>query len=329
MNKNPVPLFSLAFVKAYWITMRPYLLFISAAAGMAGFAGGPARGAATTLGAFFVFFSAYGFSQGLTDSFQMDTDAISSPYRPLIQGVISRTQTLCVSLMGLFIGVAILYALNPQTLLLGLLAVFGLATYTFFKRRWWGGPFYNAWIVALLPIIGKMAAMGAGSTPASALKDGALWSIVIGVLFSYANFVLAGYTKDITADRMTGYNTFVVVFGWSRTAIVSDIFAALSVAATGWTIAPLVLAGEALSWRGVSLLTFALAVAVLARAQLMLHRTSDERFAFRPIVNVVRGFILLRLTEIIYLRPGWIPAAAVFYFLFEWVLSRRPAKEQV
>jgi len=329
MNKNTVPLLSLAFVKAYWITMRPYLLFISAAAGTAGFAGGPARGAVTTLGAFFVFFSAYGFSQGLTDSFQTDTDAISSPYRPLIQGVITRTQTLCVSLMGLFIGVAILYVLNPQTLLLGLLAVFGLATYTFFKRRWWGGPFYNAWIVALLPIIGKMAAMGAESTPASALNDGALWSIVIGVLFSYANFVLAGYTKDISADRMTGYNTFVVVFGWSRTAIVSDIFAALSVGATGRTIAPLVLASEAISWRGFSLLTFALAIAVLARAQVMLHRTRDERFAFRPIVNVVRGFILLRLTEIIFLRPEWIPAAAVFYFLFEWVLSRRPAKEQV
>jgi len=329
MNKNPVPLFSPAFLKAYWITMRPYLLFISAAAGMAGFAGCPARGAAATLGAFFVFFSAYGFSQGLTDSFQMDTDAISSPYRPLIQGIINRTQTLLVSFAGLFTGCAILYALNPRMLLLGLLAVFGLATYTFFKRYWWGGPFYNAWIVALLPVMGKMAALGVGSTPASAFRDDALWPIVIGAFFSYANFVLAGYAKDITADRMTGYNTFVVVFGWRKTAVVSDIFAALSILATGWAIAPLILTGEVFSRNGISLLIFAAAAAVLIVAQLELHRIRDEKFAFKPIVNVVRGFILLRLSEIISLRPGWTPAAAVFFLCFEWVLSRRPVKEQV
>jgi len=329
MNKKPVPLFSPAFVKAYWVTMRPYLLFISAAAGMAGFAGAPARGAAVALGAFFVFFSAYGFSQGVTDSFQTDTDAISSPYRPLIQGIINRTQTLSVSFAGLFAGCAILYVLNPRTLLLGIIAVFGLATYTFFKRRWWGGPFYNAWIVALLPIMGKMAALGAGRGPASAFEDGALWPIVIGAFFSYANFVLAGYTKDITADRMTGYKTFVVVFGWSPTAIASDVFAALSVLATGWAIAPLVLAGEAFSWKGISLLFLAAAAAVLVFAQLELHRLRDEKLAFKPIVHVVRGFILLRLAEIIHLRPGWIPAAAVFYVFFEWVLSRRPVKEQV
>ena len=31
--------------------------------------------------------------------------------------------------------------------------------------------------------------------------------------FGYANFVLAGYFKDIEADRATGYRTFPVVFG--------------------------------------------------------------------------------------------------------------------
>jgi hypothetical protein len=45
MNKKPVPLISLAFAKAYWVTMRPYLLFISATAGLAGFAALAAWGA--------------------------------------------------------------------------------------------------------------------------------------------------------------------------------------------------------------------------------------------------------------------------------------------
>jgi len=329
MNKQPVPLISLAFAKAYWVTMRPYLLFISATAGLAGFAGGPARRPAALLGAFFVFYFAYGFGQALTDSFQMDTDAISSPYRPLIQGLIKRRQTLSISLIGLFAGCAILYALNPRTLLLGLLAVFGLAIYTFFKRRWWGGPFSNAGVVALLPILGKMAALGAGGTPALAFKDAVLWLIVISAFFSYANFVLAGYTKDITADRATGYDTFVVRYGWGPTAVVSDAFAALSVLATGWAMTLPVLAGDHSSWKGISLVIFALAVAVLVVAQVQLHRVRDEKMAFRPILNVVRGFILLRLSEICCLRPGWIPGAVIFYLGFEWVLSKRPAKEQV
>ena len=329
MRKKPVPLFSLAFVKAYWITMRPYLLFISAAAGMAGWAVGPVRGAAATLAAFFVFFSAYGFSQGLTDSFQTDTDAISSPYRPLVQGIINRTQTLAVSFAGLSVGCAILFVLNPRTLFLGLAAVFGLATYTFFKRRWWGGPFYNAWIVALLPLIGRMAALGAQSGWPVARKDGEMWPIVIGVLFSYANFVLAGYTKDISADRATGYRTLPVVFGWGKTAVASDVLATLSVLAGIWAVVPRLLSGEIFSWRGISLIVLAAAAAILAAAQAGLHRIRDEKLAFRPIVHVVRGFILLRLAEMICRRPEWLPAAAVFYLCFEWVLSRRPAKEQV
>lgn len=329
MNRRSVPLFSLAFMKAYWITMRPYLLFISAAAGMAGFAAGPSGSAAATLGAFLVFFSAYGFSQGLTDSFQMDTDAISSPYRPLIQGIINRTQTLSVSFAGLFAGCAILYALNPRVLILGLFAVFGLATYTYFKRRWWSGPFYNAWIVALLPIMGKMAASGPESSPSSVFQGGALWPVAISVFFSYANFVLTGYTKDITADRITGYNTFVVAFGWAKTAVVSDIFTGLSVVATGWAIAPAAAEAEFFSFKSVAYLIFTGAVALLVFAQVRLHQIRDEKLAFKPIVHVVRGFILLRLAEICYWRPDWTPAAAVFYLAFEWVLSRRPSKEQV
>ena len=181
----------------------------------------------------------------------------------------------------------------------------------------------------MLPIIGMMAAWGTHVAPAPVFWSGALWPIVVGTFFSYANFVLAGYTKDISADRATGYNTLPVVFGWSKTAFASDVFAGLSVLAAGWAIAPLIASGRVFSSRGISILALAAAAAVLVLAQLELHRVRDEKSAFKPIVNVVRGFILLRLAETVSLRPGWTPAAAVFYVCFEWVLSRRPAKEQV
>ena len=36
---------------------------------------------------------------------------------------------------------------------------------------------------------------------------------LLAVFFGYANFVLAGYFKDVDADRATGYHTLPVVFG--------------------------------------------------------------------------------------------------------------------
>lgn len=329
MKKQYANLVSLTFWKAYWVTIRPYLLFISGAAGIAGFAGGPERGISVILGAFFVFFLSYGFGQALTDCFQMDTDSISSPYRPLVQGIIGRRQVMLVSLIGLLAGCVILFLRNPWTLLLGLLAVIGLATYTFFKRRWWGGPFYNSWIVVVLAVLGKMAAAGKETSLSNLLGSGIIVPIMISVFFSYANFVLMGYFKDISADRASGYNTFVVVYGWNKAAIGSDIFASLSVLATGWGISRVLWKGTFLSWQWASLPVFLAAIVVLTLAQIGIHRLRDEKKAHGPIANVVRGFLLLHIAEIILGKPAWILPAILFYISFELVLKKRPEKRQV
>ena len=329
MEKKYASLFSLTFWKAYWVTMRPYLFFISGSAGIAGFVEGPERGIVVTLGVFFAFFFSYGLGHGITDTFQIDTDSISSPYRPLVRGIIRREHSLLVSLVLLIGCCAILFLLNPWILLFGLICVLGLVTYTYFKRRWWGGPFYNAWIVALLPIIGKLAATGTSASLPSLFEKGILLPIVLSVFFSYANFVLMGYFKDISADRLSGYNTFVVVFGWKKAAVGSDIFAIFSVFATGWVISSVLLTEEAFSMRWLSLAVLLSAVIILILAQVGIHRTRDENEAYKPIAHVVRGFILLRLAEICALRPSWIVLALLFYVAFEYMLKKRPEKKQV
>lgn len=329
MEKQYAGLLSLSFWKAYGVTMRPYLLFVSGVAGMAGFAEGPQTGIGVTLGIFFVFFLSYGFGQALTDCFQIDTDSISSPYRPLVRGIIGRGQVLLVSLIGLMAGCLILFLLNPWTLALGLLGVVGLATYTFFKRRWWGGPFYDAWIVALLPIMGKMVAVGSSKSPSIIFENSILVPITISVFFSYANFVLMGYFKDISADRASRYNTYVVVYGWNKAAKGSDFFAALSVIATGWGISRVLFKEESFSLSWCCIPVFFAALVVLILAQVGIHRIRDEKEAYGPIANVLRGFILLHLAEICLLKPAWIPLVALFYIAFELVLKMRPEKGQV
>lgn len=319
----------LGFWKDYWITMRPYLLFVSGVAGMVGFVSGVERGMATACGAFLVFFLSYGFGQALTDCFQMDTDAISSPYRPLIQGTISRKNVMAVSLIGLLGGCLILFLLNPLTLILGILCVGGLATYTYFKRRWWGGPFYNAWIVAFLPLMGRMATQRKATLDWIFSDSSIIVPVMLSVFFSYANFVLMGYFKDISADRASGYNTFVVRFGWMRASVASHVLAGLSIVFSAWAIREALIKSSHTSSSWISLAVFSGAVATLFLAQRGIHSTRGEKESYRPITCVVRAFILLHLAEILAIRPGWIIYGVPFYIGFEIVLKKRPVKSQV
>ena len=93
---KPHPTFSAAFARAYWITLRPYLFFISGVSGAVGLAIYPNETTLNLVLAFAGFFFSYGLGQALTDVFQTDTDAISSPYRPLTQGIIAKRQVLIV-----------------------------------------------------------------------------------------------------------------------------------------------------------------------------------------------------------------------------------------
>ena len=102
-------------------------------------------------------FLCYGFGQCLTDCFQIDTDSLSSPYRPLTQGIVDKNHFLFVSAIGLLYCIAVLSYYNPLNLALGVVAGFGLATYTTFKRKWWAGPFYNSWIVVVLFLMAYLA----------------------------------------------------------------------------------------------------------------------------------------------------------------------------
>jgi len=274
--------------------------------------------------AFFPLFLSYGLGQALTDCFQMDTDALSSPYRPLIRGDISRTQVLTVSLVGLVSGVLILACLNPAILIPGGLAVLGLLTYTIFKKTWWGGPPWNSWIVALLPLIGRWVER---DYPLGRLfHSGDSWAFglsVAAVFFGYANFVVMGYFKDISADRQTGYRTFPVVFGWRPAAFYSDTVALAAALCAGAAL----FSTRRLNILGIAL--FLLAAAINLSAQIRIHRTREEKRAHGPIADVVRAFVLYCGAIILSLRPGWAYLFIVYYFLFEFTLLRRPEQSQV
>jgi 4-hydroxybenzoate polyprenyltransferase len=325
MAETRYPIFSPGFLRAYAVTMRPYLLFVSGAAGAVGLSFIESPSFSRVVPAFVALFFSYGLGQALTDCFQTDTDSLSAPYRPLVRGVVSRTQVLRVSLVGLTATVIVLAALSPRILVAGALAVVGLLTYTYFKRRWWGGPPWNAWIVALLPVMGRLVDRDIGV--ADLVRFGSPRSLafalsVIAVFFGYANFVVMGYFKDISADRSTGYNTFPVAFGWAANALYGDVTALIAAGLSVWVVA--LLGGGVAGWA-----VLVAAAALQGHAQVGVHRVRDEAAVGGYIANGVRALILYCLAMSVTAQPAWIGPAGVFYILFELALRLRPESGQV
>jgi 4-hydroxybenzoate polyprenyltransferase len=323
-NHKAQSMLSPRFWQAYWITMRPYLLFVSGAAGAVGLAVGDNLRTLPSLLEFGCFFLSYGLGQALTDCFQTDTDAISSPYRPLVQGKVTRKQVGIISVVGLLLVACTLATIKPVLLLFGLLGVAGLLTYTPFKRTWWGGPPWNSWIVALLMLMGWQAATTSPLWPLSTafayMPRGFVWGL-LAIFFGYANFVVMGYFKDISADRVTGYLTFPVVFGWHANAIYSDGLAICAAACTAVAVI--------LSLQLVAVVALVMGVAINVAAQIGIHRTRDEQAAHGPIANVVRVFVLYAAALALAHQPQWIWMAIVFYMLFEITLRTRAEATQV
>jgi 4-hydroxybenzoate polyprenyltransferase len=321
MSTKPFPVTSFQFWKAYLVHCRPYLFFVSGVAGLSGMAlagGNDAAGWRFWM-AFVPFFLGYGLGQALTDTFQIDTDRLSAPYRPLSQGIVTPEAIRWVSLVGLFLCGASLVLLNWRNLLFAVLTISGLATYTYFKKNFWfGGPPYNAWIVALLPLTGFMAASGGGF---NLLNNSDLILLALLSFFSYANFVLMGYLKDISADRATGYHTFPVTFGWNATVWVGDVLAALS----------MLLAFLLVNGSTTGLIFVAIGSAIAIAGQLFAHLTSNksEHNARFPIEATVRGFLLWHLAVIVSREAGWLIAAVLFYIAFEAFLHWRPERSQI
>ena len=321
-KENFFPVYSIKFWRAYLIHMRPYLLFVSGAAGLSGMAISPDKQVDifTFVIAFIPFFLGYGFGQALTDCYQVDTDSISAPYRPLVKKEVSPKQVGIISVTGMvIISISLIY-LNIYNALWGVLTITGLASYTYFKKNFWfAGPAYNGWIVTLLPVMGYMAMSDVGLGD---LISKELLFLAILTLFSYANFVLMGYLKDISADRATNYRTFPVVFGWNKTVLAGDINVLVSI------IAGYLLTGFDDLY---AFSVFVIASAIAIAGQLYAHLTRDksEKNATFPIAATVRSFILWHIAVTLHFMPGWLLFSLIFYACFELILFIRPAKEQI
>lgn len=312
--------FSFKFLRSYVIQCRPYLLFVSGIAGLAGISIVEMT-FLTNLNFWFAFiplFLGYGFGQALTDTWQTDTDALSAPYRPLSKGIISKESVRLVSVSGLLVCSGLLIYLNLWNIVFGILTIIGLTTYSYFKRNFWFiGPFYNAWIVALLPIMGYLSVSGVGLEELLRSEIILLCSLSF---MSYTNFVLIGYLKDISADQATNYNTFPVIFGWNKTIWVGDVIVLIS---------SLIIFTLVKTNIGFLMAVIATTIAVMGQLYAHLVKIKNEANASYPIIMTVRSFIFWHGAAILDNQPNWIYFLLLFYFFFELFLYLRPERAQI
>ncbi len=272
--------------------------------------------------AFVALFLSYGLGQALTDVFQTDTDARSAPYRPLVRGLVGKTDVFVVSLAGLLGCGAVLAFANPWNLLLALLAVLGLLAYSPLKRRFWAGPPCNSAVVALLPAMGLLCGE---PSPLRPLGSPLLLPAMASAFSSYAVFVLLGYLKDVEADRATGYVTLPVRFGRRATVLVSLVHAVAAIAASSFLVAR---GGDADAAVPILAVWAAGATGLLVSHAVAwgVRRDAD---ASPAVAGSVVSFVAIHLGEAALLRPALgllVPPVLAFAVL---ALLARPCREQV
>lgn len=321
-HPKPYSVSDFRFWKAYWIHMRPYLLFIS---GIAGFAGivlseGFVPFSLSSFIAFLPLFLGYGFGQALTDAFQTDTDSLSAAYRPLSQKLIRPKDVLIVSLIGLIGCSVVLAYFNVINLLWGAISVVGLASYSYFKKHFWYlGPACNATVVSLLPLMGYCC-FSSNLTISQDLM------VLIAVNFlAYTNFVIIGYLKDISADRATGYQTLPVVWGWKVTTLVGDVVVAAV------SLCFFIFWYDPLGSQTFGFLAFIIATGIAVYGQFTAHRIEPkvEENATIPVISTVRSFLWWNGSAILLFSSEMLVPFIVFYALFELTLAQRPMAHQI
>lgn len=305
--------------------MRPYLMFVSGITGIVGLAFTNEQNIISAGLIILASFLSYGFGQALTDCFQIDTDSISSPYRPLTRGTVSKSHFLVLSIFGLIFCISVFVVHNPVNLLLGTAAGLGLATYTYFKRKFWSGPFYNAWIVGVLCCMAFLC----GGNKVENIIASDFYLVVLSVFIGYANFVLSGYFKDIEADRVTGYNTLPVKYGRKVSAYVSDVFAFLMI-----LFGMLLLINEInrigfATFLIPSLVFLITSLVLTIIGQILLHKVQTDEEAHPAITLVVHSYVLQFSALALLRKPEWLFFLIVFYIGFIIVMKVRPEKNQI
>ncbi|MBI2619293.1 MAG: UbiA family prenyltransferase [Ignavibacteriales bacterium] len=312
---------AIAFVRNVWTTFRPHFFAVSGAAGLTGmvfaYQDPPVWKTATT---FLICFFSYGLIQALCDTFDLETDRINAPFRPMVTGELP-VKMMWVVLGSLLLAVGILfYFINPLMLAFQGAALVLSFTYNRMKRIPNAGPVWNGLIVAALPFLGAL-----GVSDITTLNGFPREVIVFAFLvcFVYAGFVLTGYFKDVEGDAKTGYRTAPVYYGIDVAKWHVIPYIVVAVAGILFFLSDQVSVGSNEGSSTVFLVLSAAAVVTMVSSSFILIRNPSQHNSYKVLIWYTRGMVLYFLSPIAIVHSvGAVAASAGFLGLMEYFFSK-------
>ncbi len=317
-----------ALLTNIWTTFRPHFFYVSGAAGLTGMMlayGDPPTWKAVTT--FLICFFSYGLIQALCDTFDLETDRINAPFRPMVTGELP-VRTMWFVLGSLLAGVAVLfYFINP--LMLGFQAV-ALAfsfTYNRMKRIPNAGPIWNGIIVATLPFLGALGVSEIDTVTGFPLE---LYVFAGLVCFVYAGFVLTGYFKDVEGDSRTGYRTAPVYYGIraARWQVIPYSVIALAGILFFLSDQTVILQGGK-GHREVFFALGTIGLMIVIVSNTILVKDPSQKNSYKSLLWYTRGMVLYFLSPIAIVHSvGAIVASVGFLGFLEFFLSKTRGTNQ-
>ena len=148
------------------------------------------------------------------DYFDVETDKINAPYRPIPSGLVSPTEALFFSLVLLFAGLLLSYLINITVLLISIvLVIIGFLYNRYFKKSGLPGNLMVSFSVGMTFIYG-------GASVGLPLHKTVLFFGLIAALIDLGEEIAAD-AMDIKGDQLINSNSLAIKFGESTALKIS------------------------------------------------------------------------------------------------------------
>jgi geranylgeranylglycerol-phosphate geranylgeranyltransferase len=225
----------------------------------------------------------------LNDYFDIETDRINAPSRPLPSGVVSKSEVLILSVVVALLGFFFSFLISPQALAVtvGVWIVGFLYNWRFKRTGIWGNLFV-AFSVGMTFIFGGIAV----GNPFEVV----VWYLAVTTFLVDLGEEIAADALDVEGDRRTGSRSLAVVWGPERAmALAAGIFGLVVVGSA----VPFLLSW--LSWIYLPVMVIWDCFVVFSVIHLLnarrANRINDIRRIYLSGLGMIIAFIVIRLAS--------------------------------
>jgi geranylgeranylglycerol-phosphate geranylgeranyltransferase len=253
----------------------------------------------------------YGVGVVINDWFDRKADAVNSPDRPFVAGLVNPNFALGVTLGMATVLFVLAIIIAPPVAIWSAVAIAGHFVYTWTKGIPMVGNIANGADLAVFTLIGM-----AGVRPAAGWlgipRSTVLQFVLVAAVLS--GFCLVGYFKDVKGDRIAGYRTLPVAIGPVWASRIAPVFPVLAVGVLAVLsgVRPALLGGTA-NTTFLALVVLSLAAFVMSLIKLI---SAPERLSYEALIWYTRAatlFILALAARTWSLNLLWVAVPMMVY----------------